>query len=67
MLYLLPHGISNAQEMSFPNAVNIPKNPTGVRGYPMPAKGMGPTLAYKAKKWGNGTNNSGHRNSKARH
>lgn len=67
MIYQLPAGANSAQELYFPNAVDIPLNPSGRRGYLMPAKGMNPTMGWKAKKWGNGSNNSSTRRRKGRH
>lgn len=59
MIYELPPGVRHAQDLRFPDAIHIPKNPTGVTGRMIPiGPNQGSVLGFRVKKWGNGTNNS---------
>lgn len=60
MHYELPPGARSAQDLKFPDAVRIPKNPTGVQGRMIPSGDPAnpATLGFRVKKWGNGASSS---------
>lgn len=59
MDYQLPSGVRCAQDLKFPDAVYIPKNPIGIAGRMIPmGPNQGTVLGTRVKKWGNGANNS---------
>lgn len=53
MLYILPEGVNSANQLTFPNPVEI-KSVVVMKGFLIPAKGMNPVLGWKAKKWAQG-------------
>ncbi len=59
MHYELPPGVRSAQDLKFPDAVRIPKDPCRQPGRLLSTgPSTPPVLGFKCKKWGNGASNS---------
>ena len=53
----LPEGVESASELEFPNAVPLPKNPSGMRGAPKAIgrnHGALTVMSYPARQYGSG-------------